>query len=242
MRPRIWSFSMPSVSDTLMVRSNGSSPDSTWPSTSITCWAMKSLSSRNWRNRFRVSSIVLARKISCSRVRSGISPICVRYRRTGSSIRRPPSIAEQFGNAAWRLCRASAWSGAGAAFRAGLCSSRDLEPHLLDLHEERVELLGVDRFVRQIVVDLRERQVALLAAEFDQLLQAIVKGMHESNLQRYLRLSAGLIELVECVMRRATASAVRTSMCFSVHARLTCRGTSSLSPDQTGAFLFARLW
>jgi hypothetical protein len=54
-----------------------------------------------------------------------------------------------------------------------------LEPHLLDLHEEGVEFLGVHCFVRQIIVDLREREITLLAAELGELPQTIVKRMHD---------------------------------------------------------------
>ena len=97
-----------------IVRSKGSSPDSTWRRMSMALEMAKSLVRTLRRNCFRVSSMRLARKISWSRVRSGISPICVRYIRTGSSIRRCVSASVGALTAAARSFRPSASQSASA--------------------------------------------------------------------------------------------------------------------------------
>ena len=71
---------------TFSVRSNASSPFSTSSKISIALRMPKPDESTSLRNCLRVNSILRASEISSSRVSSGISPICVRYIRTGSSI------------------------------------------------------------------------------------------------------------------------------------------------------------
>ncbi len=95
MRWRILSFSRFSVSDTFTVRSKGSSPVCTFRRVSTTCCITPSTSSTFERKRRRVISIFLASEISCSRFSRGISPIWVRYMRTGSSTRRPSSSSKK---------------------------------------------------------------------------------------------------------------------------------------------------
>src|SRR5262245_56483268 len=71
---------------TFSVRSKASSPFCTSSRISIAFCRPKPELSTSLRNCLRVSSILRASEISSSRVSSGISPICVRYMRTGSSI------------------------------------------------------------------------------------------------------------------------------------------------------------
>jgi hypothetical protein len=91
----LFAGSVPEVG-TLSVRSNASLPSFTSSRIWIPERTPKPDESRRRRNAARVSSIVRARLISWSRVRSGISPIWVRYMRTGSSIFSLPPVLENF--------------------------------------------------------------------------------------------------------------------------------------------------
>ena len=81
-------LAMLSVVEIFMVRSKGMRPSATACMVSMACWMQKSFSRIRRRKAMRVSSIFLASAISCSRASRGISPICERYMRTGSSTRR----------------------------------------------------------------------------------------------------------------------------------------------------------
>ena len=84
MRAWICSLVSCSVSETLIVRSNGSSP--LWTRCERLHRGFQGIERPQQlrRNRLRVTSIFLARPISSSRVSSGISAICERYMRIGS--------------------------------------------------------------------------------------------------------------------------------------------------------------
>ena len=180
MRWRILSFSRFSVSDTLTVRSKGSSPEWTRLRVSTTWRRAPSHSRTLRRKRLRVTSIFLARAISSLRVSSGMLPICVRYMRTGSSMRRPSSssMKERSRSAP---ASASAAAAGGRAFAVGDVFLVDQLDALLFEHEdELIELFGVDGVVRQVIVDLGEGQVALFLALVEQGLQALVDLLHQT--------------------------------------------------------------
>ena len=84
MRARICSLVNCSVNDTLIVRSNGSSPRYTRISVSTVCFMAKCVLSTWRRKRLRATSIFLASEISWSRLSSGILAIWLRYMRIGS--------------------------------------------------------------------------------------------------------------------------------------------------------------
>ena len=83
-RDWICSFVSRSVSETLIVRSNGSFPSWTPRSVSTVACSEYEQPRMARRNRLRVTSILLASEISSARVSSGISAICARYIRIGS--------------------------------------------------------------------------------------------------------------------------------------------------------------
>ena len=95
---------------TLSVRSKASSPRCTDSSVASDSFMHTPEPMHFLRKRLRVISMVLARWISWSRVRSGISPICVRYMRTGSSIfsGRPPRANTGAVSSSSRVAAASA--------------------------------------------------------------------------------------------------------------------------------------
>ena len=130
-RAMILSFSRFSVSETLMVRSNGNAPLATLPRVSTTWNSAPSHSSTLRRKRLRVTSIFLARAISCSRFSSGMLPICVRYIRTGSSMRRvssssrkPRSISPLSSSPVWVLASRSSTSDSSMSWMSWLSSSK----------------------------------------------------------------------------------------------------------------------
>ena len=86
MRRRIFFFSTVLVTETSIVRSSRNSLSRTFSSSATAPRNMKSLASMRRRKQVRVASISLAQAISSCRDRSGISPICIKYIRTGSSI------------------------------------------------------------------------------------------------------------------------------------------------------------
>ncbi len=77
-RARICSLVSRSVSETFTVRSKGSVPPWTLESVLIVARIANAQPITERRNRFRATSIFLARAISCSRVRSGMTAIWVR--------------------------------------------------------------------------------------------------------------------------------------------------------------------
>ena len=135
----------------------------------------------------RVISIFLARAISCSRVSSGISPICVRYIRTGSSMRlleasassssrlRSRSSSSSLPSASIFSSSSSFLAGMGAGATGGNAHRRrrrrrnlwlaalleladvrlidEPDAHLIDHHQQRVELVRRDQLVRQTFVE-----------------------------------------------------------------------------------------
>ena len=85
-RCKIRFFSAVLVTDTSIVRSNRNSPSRTFSNAVTAAWSMKSVPSMLYRYLDRAASIRLAAAISWSLLSKGISPICMRYMRTGSSI------------------------------------------------------------------------------------------------------------------------------------------------------------
>ena len=132
-----------SVSDTLIVRSNGSSPLWTRSSTFTVASKAKNDRSKLRRNRLRVSSIFLARRISSSRVSSGMFAICDRYMRIGSldpcgmpSLRTKRAVA--IGDVGFRL-------GQIAAMGVGAIDQFDAEP--IDRGQHGVDAVGAFDFI-----------------------------------------------------------------------------------------------
>ena len=106
----IFRFSEVFVTETSIVRSSRNSPSRTFSRAVTAACRMKSVASIEFRKRVRVFSIFLAAEISSSRVKSGISPICIRYIRTGSSIAiglSPVSCCSSFSDSS-SLCSTSA--------------------------------------------------------------------------------------------------------------------------------------
>ena len=100
-RPRICPLRAFSVSLIRSVRSNGRSPAATLANVSTAWCRIQSLSTASRRKNLRETSICLARKISRSRVSSGMPPICDRYMRIGSRLERACASPSAF--AAWAL-------------------------------------------------------------------------------------------------------------------------------------------
>ena len=146
----------------------------------------KSHSSTLRRNRLRVISIFLARPISWSRVSSGISPICVRYIRTGSSIRREissrssgvSSPSSSSTGSSTRSSGSSSMSPEATQAGLGLVLVDQLDAQLVERLEQAVDLLGATRLVGQVVVDLVEGQETPALAQVEERLEALVQLFH----------------------------------------------------------------
>ena len=170
-----------SVSETLIVRSNGSMPLWTFSSVSTVACMAKLQPSTERRNRLRVTSIFLASEISSSRVSSGISAICDRYIRTGSSLSFGESTSAAGSGVLRSDCRSSSASSSSARGRRQLPRplrqrlprplgrlGDQLDSHLFQRDQQTVELFRIDGLVGQIVVHLVVGQISLGFALGDQ--------------------------------------------------------------------------
>ncbi len=125
-------FSAVLVTDTSMVRSSRSSPSRTFSSRCTAPCNTKSLASMLWRKRVRVFSIRRALVSSSARVSSGISPICIRYIRTGSSMHsRDPLVNSSISMLTSTSSESSAsaasssnWASLTSTFSSSACSCR----------------------------------------------------------------------------------------------------------------------
>jgi hypothetical protein len=132
-----------------------------------------------WIMCLRPSSMRLAISISPSRVSSSTEPISRMYMRTGSVVR--PNSESTVD----RACSASASAarrrhlGRGFGHQQVLGGGRlveDLDAHVVEGADDRLDLLGVHHVVGQVVVDLGVGEEAAFLAQRDQVLQARATG------------------------------------------------------------------
>jgi hypothetical protein len=123
----------------------------------------------------------LAISISPSRVSSSTEPISRMYMRTGSVVR--PNSESTGGKGGLGLLLdvvVGAWPPAGRADEQLFLVGRlvvDLDAHVAERGDDRLDLLGVDQVVGQVVVDLRVGEEAAFLAELDQVLEARAPGL-----------------------------------------------------------------
>ena len=130
-----------------------------------------------WIMCFRPSSMRLAISISPSRVSSSTEPISRMYMRTGSVVR-PNSESTVDSAASASSSTSSSGDAAAGASRGDQQRFRvrrlvvDLDAHVAERGDDRLDLLRVHQVVGQVVVDLGVGEEAALLAELDQVLQA----------------------------------------------------------------------
>ena len=180
----------------------------------------------------RVISIFLARAISCSRVSRGISPICVRYMRTGSSMRlveASASSASRFRSTASSSSSSSVsssaalalapfsglvdfsgrWSLPTADFSTARRDARrrllifahvvlvdELDAHLVDHHQQGIELVRRDDFIGKPFVQLFVSQIAAGGAQ-------VQKGLN-AEINFFLRTRTDKRRFDRCHVRNTT--------------------------------------
>ena len=188
MRAEICSLVSRSVKETLIVRSKGRNP--LWTLTSVASVLriarLQPITVR--RKRLRVTSIFLARAISSSRFKSGISAICERYMRIGSLLHLLTSGGGGRASAALPgispSCRCSSNDSWGSACWAMSKNSGDrgfvdqVDAFFLQGNEKIVELVGIDFLVGQVFVDFVVGQITLGLALCDQFLHILVEVVH----------------------------------------------------------------
>ena len=214
--PRSAPWSAARSSETLIVRSKGSMPLWTLASVASVFRMARLQPITVRRNRLRVTSIFLARAISSSRLKSGISAICERYMRIGSLLHLATSAGGGGGSARRRAVSPSASRRPAASSGVRLLGNvvelagrrlvHQIDALLLQGDQQIVELVGIDFLVGQIFVDLVVGQISLCLALGDQFLQILVEKVHLTTPLRLLALGVVICDQaapgLHCGVRR----------------------------------------
>src|SRR5581483_1330940 len=181
MRERILSFSRFSVSDTLTVRSKGSSPECTRLSVSTTWRRTPSHSRTLRRNRLRHLDLLGQRDFLVT-PQQWDGPHLGQVHPDGVVDAPAVLVVDEGGQLEFgaQLLVEVGLVGDAPLALLGLGLVDQLDPLFFQEDEELIELLGVDGVIGQVIVDLPVGQVALFLALLEQGFQAVIDLLHQT--------------------------------------------------------------